>query len=56
MSRAARIGGITLILLAVLYLASFLLASPLVGLEDGDNPACSLDFLRQHGGFSFYLA
>ena len=53
MSRAAWVGGIALILFTVLYLASFLLASPLVGVEDGDNPASSLAFIRQHAGVFF---
>lgn len=53
MSRAARVGGIALIVFAALYVANFLLASPLVGVEDGDNPASSLAFIRQHAGIFF---
>ncbi len=49
-----RIGGIALILFAGLYLAGFALASPLVGLQDGDNPASTLEFLRQHSNFYFF--
>jgi hypothetical protein len=48
-----RIGGIAIILFAVLYFAGFVFASPIVGLEDGDNPAVSLEFLRQHSDFYF---
>ena len=33
---------------ALVYFAGFVLNSPLVGLEDGDNPASSLRFLREH--------
>lgn len=37
----------------MLYLASFVLASPLVGLEDGDNPLVSLAYLRQDANLYF---
>ncbi len=53
MSRSAKIGSLALILFGVLYLSSFVFASPFVGLEDGDNPASSLEFVRQHGNFFF---
>ena len=54
MNNTLRIGGIALILFAALYFASFAFASPLVGLQDGDNPASSLEFLRQHSNFYFW--
>ena len=53
MTSSAKIGGIAILLVALLYLASFAFASPLVGLEDGDNPATSLEFIRQHSNFYF---
>lgn len=53
MKRTARIAGMTLNFFAILYLASFVLASPLVGLEDGDNPLVSLAFLRQDANLYF---
>lgn len=53
MTNSAKVGGIAIILFALLYLASFIFASPIVGLEDGDNPAVSLEFLRQHSDFYF---
>ena len=53
MTNSARIGGIAIILVALLYFAGFAFASPLVGLEDGDNPVSSLEFLRQHSNFYF---
>ena len=53
MTSSARIGGIAILLAALLYLASFAFASPLVGLEDGDNPAVSLEFIRQRSNFYF---
>ena len=53
MTSSAKIGGIAILLVAFLYLASFAFASPLVGLEDGDNPAVSLEFIRQHSDFYF---
>jgi hypothetical protein len=53
MTRSARIGGIAIILVALLYLISFVFSSPIVGFPDGDNPALSLEFLRQHSDFYF---
>jgi hypothetical protein len=53
MTRSAKIGGLAIILVALLYLVSFAFSSPLVGFEDGDNPAVSLEFIRQHSEFSF---
>jgi hypothetical protein len=53
MTRSARIGGIAIILVALLYLVSFAFSSPIVGFPDGDNPAVSLEFLRQHSDFYF---
>ena len=53
MARSAKFGGVALIVFAAFYLASFVLASPLVGLEDGDNPLVSLAFLRQDANLYF---
>ena len=53
MRHTFRMGGIALILFAALYFASFAFASPLAGLQDGDNPASSLEFIRQHSDFYF---
>lgn len=53
MNRPAKFAGMLLIFFAILYLASFVLASPLVGLEDGDNPLVSLAFLRQDANLYF---
>lgn len=52
-ARSAKIGGVALIVYAVFYLAGYVLASPLVGLEDGDNPLVSLAFLRQDANLYF---
>ena len=54
MNNTTRVGGAAIILFAVLFLTSFLLASPTVGLEDGDNPASSLEFLEAHADLYFY--
>lgn len=48
MTSTLRSGGMALIAVAVLYVAGFALASPMVGLEDGDNPAIGLEFIRQY--------
>jgi hypothetical protein len=53
LNRTFRIAGIAIILFAVLYFTSYAFASPIVGLADGDNPAVSLEFLRQHSNFYF---
>jgi hypothetical protein len=53
MTNLAKTGGIAIILFGLLYLASFVLGSPVVGLTDGDNPVTSLEFLKQHGDFYF---
>lgn len=53
MNSTFRIGGIALILFALCYFASFALSSPIVGFEDGDNPAVSLEYLRQHANLYF---
>ncbi len=53
MNRSTRITGIALVLFAFFYLAGFLLASPISGLQDGDNPASSLAFITQSGDLYF---
>ncbi len=53
MNRSAQLAGMTLNFFAFFYLASFVLASPLVGFEDGDNPLVSLAFLRQDANLYF---
>lgn len=53
MRNVSKLGGITIILFALFYLASFVFASPIVGLEDGDNPATTLAFIKEHPDLYF---
>ena len=53
LNNSAKSGGIALFLFPLLYFSSFALASPLTGLEDGDNPVSTLAFLNQHANLYF---
>lgn len=54
MNKTSRTAAIAITFFAILHLAGFLLASPIFGLEDGDNPASSLEFIKQHSDLWFF--